>query len=349
MSATHRNGNGKGALDLAAMLRLRDGPQAELHRKAEQLRHATFGRKVFIRGVVEVSNYCRQNCNYCGMRRDNRDLSRYRLSLEQLLDVILNHRPSSITDINIQAGEDPIAVREVVIPLVREIRSRTDLGVSVCLGTLSSREYEQLREAGASYYIIKLETGDEEHYARMQAPGSLKKRVEAIRHLAASGWSVSSGMILGLPGQDLSCVVKTLSLLSELPLIGCSVSPFIAGEQTPYAKESTGDLGVALNAIALMRLARPDRIIPAVSAFNLVGKNGYAQALWAGANLATINLTPDEWRENYLLYKRDRFIMSERKVLDAIAETGGTPSEESLARFLSARATSSRTPDAVVA
>ncbi len=271
------------------------------------------------------------------MRRDNRTLDRYRLSLEQLLDVVLNHRPASITDINIQAGEDPVAVREVVIPLVREIRARTELGVSVCLGTLAHKEYARLLESGASYYIIKLETGDEAHYQEMQAPGTLKRRVEAIRHLSSTGWFVSSGMIVGLPGQTPMHIVKTLALLNDLPLVGSSVSPFISGEQTPYAGHPVGDIHGALNAIAIMRLARPDRIIPAVSAFNIVGRNGYTKALRAGANLATINLTPDEWRKNYLLYKRDRFIMSEQKVLDAIAGVGCSPAEGSLSKFLRAR------------
>ncbi len=294
-------------------------------------RERVFGLEVFVRGVVEVSNFCRQNCSYCGMRRDNRALERYRIEVDKLVELLVNQRPASITDINIQAGEDPVAVREIVLPLVRAIRAHTPLGVSVCLGTLSTREYEELHEAGASFYIIKLETGDAEHYREMHSPGrDLAKRLEAIRNLAATGWAVSSGLIAGLPGQTDAMLAATLDLLAGLPLAGNSVSPFIPGTETPLAHEAAAAPELTLNCVALMRLRNPERIIPAVSAMNLVGKGTYAQAIRAGANLATINLTPVEWRENYLLYTRDRFIMDEHRVLDAIGAAGCRPAARQL-------------------
>lgn len=301
-----------------------------LHARGSELRKTWFGDQIFVRGVVEVSNFCRENCKYCGMRRDNRSLERYRISLDQVLDTILNHRPDSITDINIQAGEDPIAVREIVLPLIREIRSQTDLGISVCLGTLSHSDYAQLREAGASYYIIKLETGDATHYGQVLAPGTLDERIEAIRHLAATGWNVSSGFIVGLPDQSMDHILKTMELLEELPLTGCSVSPFIPGQQTPYENAAYGDLDMTINALALMRIATPRRIIPAVSAMTFQDGLGYRHAIEAGANLATINLTPEDFRQNYRIYKKDRLIMTEAKVLEAIEQAGCRPSEERL-------------------
>ncbi|MBV9464321.1 MAG: radical SAM protein, partial [Verrucomicrobiae bacterium] len=285
----------------------RDG-LSDLRAAAGALRDRVFGRKVFIRGVLEVSNFCRQNCHYCGMRRDNRSLERYRMELDSLREIVFSHRPECVTDINLQAGEDPIAVRQIVLPLIREIREKTDLGVSVCLGTLSPAVYRELREAGAFYYIIKLETGDAAHYAQVQAPGCLEDRLEAIRHLAASGWSVSSGFIVGLPGQTAEHITGSLELIRELPLAGCSVSPFIPGEETPLRGSPCGDLELTLNCLAWMRLAGPDRVIPAVSAMSYVGENGYARALQAGANLATINLTPSDLRQNYLIYKKNRLI-----------------------------------------
>ena len=111
------------------------------------VRDEVFVRRVFVRGVVEVSSFCRQNCHYCAMRRDNGLLERYRLAADELADLIIHQRPAAITDIDIQAGEDPVAVREVVLPLVRELRRRTNLGITLCLGTLSSREHDQLHDA----------------------------------------------------------------------------------------------------------------------------------------------------------------------------------------------------------
>ncbi len=328
-SSTHPPG------EIARWLRLTGPAQEELHGRSEAARDAAGGREVFVRGVLEVSNFCRQNCSYCGMRRDNRTLDRYRIELDRLLDLIINHRPDSIADLNIQAGEDPIAVREIVLPLITELRRSTNLGFSVCLGTLSHREYASLKDAGAGFYILKLETGDAEHYRAMQSPGGdIEKRLAAIRHLAGEGWAVSSGLIAGLPGQSDAMIAATIELLASLPLAGWSVSPFIPGTETPLVHEPAASAELTLNALATMRILAPDRIIPAVSAMNLVGKGTYAQAIRAGANLATINLTPSQWRDNYLLYTRERFIMDEDRVLGAIAEAGCTPATRGLQDIL---------------
>ena len=293
-----------------------------------------FGRRIFVRGVVEVSSFCRQNCHYCAMRRDNRMLERYRLAANELAELIIHHRPAAITDIDIQAGEDPMAVREVVLPLVRELHRRTNLGITLCLGTLSPYEYDQLREAGGDYYVIKIESGNDDHYQSIGAPGTLAKRVTAICYLRRTGWKVSSGFIVGLPGQMPAHVEQTLDLLAKLPLAGCSVSPFVAGEQTPFVGAPNGSIEQTLDCLARMRVRAPHWIIPAVSAMQLVSEDGYVRAFKAGANLATINLTPRAVRADYPIYKRDRIIMDEERVLSAIAEAGCELSRVGIAEHL---------------
>ena len=311
-----------------------DGTQRVFHLRAAAARDAAFGRRVFVRGVVEVSNYCRQNCHYCAMRRDNRDLARYRLAADELTELIIHHRPASITDIDIQTGEDPVAVREVVLPLVRELRRHTNLGITLCLGTLSPREYDQLREVGSDYYVLKIETGDAQHYRSIEAPGTLAERIDAIRYLADTGWKVSSGLIVGLPGQTAAHLTQSLQLLTTLPLAGGSVSPFVAGEQTPFSGEPNGCIEQTLNCVAWMRLAAHHWFIPAVSAMRLVSADGYVRAFQAGANLATINFTPRNVRADYPIYKRDRVIMDEERVLSAIDQAGCQPSRVSIAEHL---------------
>lgn len=309
--------------------------QASLHDQARQARLERFGHSVFVRGVVEISNYCRENCHYCGMRRDNRTLSRFRADLDALADLLIHHRPASITDINIQAGEDPVAVREVAIPLIRLLRKETHLGISVCLGTLTQKMSSELLSAGATTYIIKFELSNPAQYEALQAPGSLEERLEHIRWLAAHGWRVSSGFISGLPGQSGEDSLNNIRTAVELPLIGCSVSPFVPGESTPLFESEGAGIDRTLNSMALLRILRPDWVIPAVSALNIVGPNsGYRRGLQTGANLCTINLTPDTVRDNYLLYKRDRFIMNEERILKAISDEGLTPSQQSLADHL---------------
>jgi len=311
---------------------------ATLEKSASALRDELFGREIFVRGVLEVSNFCRQNCKYCGMRRDNQGLHRFRVEMETLRDLVRHGIPDIVTDLNIQTGEDVVGDREIVLPLIETIREeKPNLGVSVCLGTLEFKFYDELKAAGASYYIIKMETGNRRHYQDVEAPGTFEKRLAAIRYLAETGWAVSSGFILGLPGQTEKDIEDSLALLAELPLAGASVSPFIAGEQTPFARHASGDFEKTIECIARLRLRNPDYIIPAVSALNLVDENGYVRALQAGANLTTINLTPAANREDYLLYKRGRFIMHEQRVRAAIAEAGCTISTVSVAETMRQR------------
>jgi biotin synthase len=312
--------------------------QERFHREAAGVAQAQFGKKVFVRAVVEVSNFCRQNCSYCGMRRENRELERFRADHEQLAEMILEHRPRSVTDLNIQAGEDPKAVREVVVPLIRALKRETNLGVSVCLGSLANDLYDEMQAAGASIYILKFESGDRELYEKMESPGTFDERLARIRYLASRGWSVSSGFIAGLPEQTPAQMLASFRVANELPLDGCSVSPFIPGDETPLAASGSADINVTLNSMAALRLMRPDWVIPAVSALNLAEPgSGYRRGLRTGANLVTINMTPAGMRDDYLLYKRERFIMTEEVILRAIEAEGLEPSEVGLAQYYAAR------------
>jgi biotin synthase len=318
----------------AGSLRARGESQEGLHQRALEAAQSRFGRNVFIRAVVEASNFCRENCVYCGMRRDNHSLDRFRARHDQLAELLVHQRPAAVTDVNIQTGEDPVAVREVVIPLIETLRRETPLGISVCLGTLNAALYDELQAAGASIYIIKFEVADETFYAQLKAPGTLKERTSHIRLLAERGWKVSSGFIAGLPGQRERDLLANFALARQLPLAGCSVSPFIPGESTPLAAAPTADIDLTLNCMALLRLMQPDWVIPAVSALNLAEPgSGYRRGLRTGANLVTINLTPSDLREDYLLYKRDRFIMTEECILSAIDAEGLAPSTQSLAEY----------------
>jgi len=321
-------------LATAADLTARDGHQAALHERALAATLARFDRRVFVRAVVEVSNFCRENCHYCGMRRDNRTLTRARARHDELAELLIHHRPKAVTDVNIQAGEDPVAAREVVLPLVRTLRRETSLGISVCLGTLDRQIYSELKVAGASVYILKFETADAHDYEQKEAPGSLSERLEHIHWLLAHGWNVSSGFIVGLAGHDVPKLLACCRMAGELPVQGCSVSPFVPGESTPLASAAPGDVETTLNCMAVLRLMRPEWVIPAVSALNLAQAGcGYRRGLRAGANMVTINLTPRNLQRDYVIYKRDRFIMDEERVLTAIAAEKLVPSAQSLAEF----------------
>ena len=225
-------------------------------------------------------------------------------------------------------------MREVVLPLIRTLRRETTLGISVCLGLLDAAAYRGLQEAGASIYILKFEMANPARYKELQAPRELKLRLANIRHLAEHGWRVSSGFIAGLPRETEEDLLGNFALARELPLDGCSVSPFIPGDETPLAGSPMADIEATLNCMAALRLMRPDWVIPSVSALNLAGPgSGYRRGLRTGANLVTINLTPEDIRGDYLLYRRDRVIMTEERILDAIAAEALVPSPQSLSDF----------------
>lgn len=315
-----------------SLLLARNGEQGDLHERAAAAARARFGNEVFVRAVVELSNFCRENCHYCGMRRSDRALNRYRAKADQLAELLLSHTPPSVTDINLQAGEDPVAVREVALPLIAALRRETDFGISVCLGTLDHALYEELHEAGASIYILKFETANPASYESLEAPGNQAERLDHIRWLAANGWNVSSGFICGLPDESPGDCLAALEQAGSLPLSGCSVSPFVPGELTPLGNRGGADIEMVLNAMATLRLMRPDWVIPAVSALNICQPGmGYRRGLRTGANLVTMNMTPSGMRENYVLYKRDRFIMDEERILKALEAEGLKPSRVGLA------------------
>jgi biotin synthase len=212
------------------------------------------------------------------------------------------------------------------------------LGSSVCLGILDEGLYQQLKEAGATLYIMKFEMAHPARYTKLEAPGNFEKRIAHIRHLAATGWNLSSGFIAGLPDQTEQELIANFQLAADLPLDGISVSPFIPGDETPLSTAPLSDINLTLNCMAALRLMRPDWVIPSISALNLADPgNGYRRGLRTGANLVTINMTPSEFRGDYLLYKRDRFIMTEERILTAIAAEGLTPSSQSLADFYLAK------------
>jgi biotin synthase len=184
---------------------------------------------------------------------------------------------------------------------------------------------------------LKFETGNPGLYSKLEAPGTFEERIGHIRRLSQDGWKVSSGFICGLPGEGNAELLDNFELAARLPLDGCSVSPFIPGDETPLAAAPAAAINLTLNCMAALRLTRPDLVIPAVSALNLAETNGYRRGLRTGANLVTINLTPAPFRGDYLLYKRDRFIMNEEEVLAAISAENLIPSQESLAGYYAAR------------
>ncbi|MCG8554037.1 MAG: radical SAM protein [Proteobacteria bacterium] len=295
--------------------------------KACQIRDKVLGRSVFLRGVIEFSNVCVRNCLYCGMRASNRDLRRYQMDAGSLVAAAQEIRADGLGIAMIQGGDDLAYDTGELARAVSEVR-RLGLTVLLCIGDRPLQHYELFRAAGAEQAIVKFETSNAELYKQMRPHNSLEDRLELIRGLAAMGYSVSSGCILGLPGSTTSDSIRDLELVKELPLFAASVSPFIPGPSTPLSGYASPPLDSVLDFIAGMRLENPDLLIPAVSALNALATNegrktlGLALGLQAGANVVTVNYTPNDARGDYIIYRTARSLVSLDMAIDA-ARTAG--------------------------
>jgi biotin synthase len=292
--------------ELKSMLFARGHEQIELFRKASSLRDELLGQKCFIRAVVEITNLCRVNCEYCEMRRDNRSLDRYTMEPHELMTIAKQVASENIPTIFIQGGEAP-QTTDIVIAALPEIKN-IGLSVILCLGNKTKDEYLRLREAGADGYILKVETSDAELHRRLRY-SNLSERLACVEALLGMGYHVGTGLICGLPGQTIDSIVDDLYYLGEYPFSMCSVSPFIPSTNTPLASAHPGDIALTLNIISILRLLHPTGMIPSVSALEKLEKDGQVRGLRAGANVVTVNFSPSQYRELYRIYTKDRFIV----------------------------------------
>jgi biotin synthase len=308
---------------LVYWLQVEGEQQRELMAAARAAREEIFGRKVVVRGLMEVTNLCRVNCEFCPMRRDNtRQNTIFELTEEQILEIAGQIRQAGINIVFVQAGEVK-RTTELVGAALPKIRARYDGPVEflLCLGNKSEAEYRYLKEQGATSYILKHETSDPELNRRMRhAP--LSERLECLRTLVRLGYRVGTGAIIGLPGQTMASLADDLLLAQEFRASMVSGSPFIPAPDTPLTAAPAGDVNTTLNYIALARLMNPSWLIPSVSALERRQNGGQLGGLDAGANVLTINFTPPTEREKYLIYGKDRYVVRSDHVNEIITAAG---------------------------
>ena len=295
---------------ITRMLRLRGPEQQDLFRAARAARDSVWGPVAVLRGVIELTNVCRVNCDYCPMRRDNVAANdRYVVTADEVVARAREIRDAGIDIVLLQGGETPtlLSMLEEAVPRIRELfDGRVEVLLNV--GNLRREQYARLREAGATSYILKHETSDPDLH-RLIRHESLAERLECFRTLQDLGFRVGTGLISSLPGQRLDSIVDDLLLVAELDADMCSVSPFIPAPNTPLAGAATGDPELALNVISTLRILYPHLLIPSVSALERAGGGGQARGLMAGANVMTVNFSAPGDQERYLIYGKDRFIV----------------------------------------
>ena len=274
---------------------------AELAREA---RRAVYGDEVFIRGLIELSSFCRNDCLYCGLRRSNRSAERYRLTPEAVLACCERGYDLGFRTFVLQGGEDPALTDERVCDLVRAIRAaHPDCAVTLSLGERSRDSYRALFDAGAERYLLRHETADPAHYARLHpAELTLEHRLACLRDLAEIGYQVGCGFMVGSPGQTASSLAEDLKLVERIRPAMCGIGPFVPHHATPFADAPAGSVGLTCYLLSLLRLIDPRLLLPATTALATLDPRGRELGMLAGANVVMPNLSPMEAREKYELY-----------------------------------------------
>lgn len=266
------------------------------------LRH--FGNRIFIRGLIEISNCCRNDCYYCGIRRGNRRVERYRLTHEEVMSCCRVGFDAGLRTFVLQGGEDPVWTDARIEALVADIRSHfPDCAITMSIGERSREVYERFFRAGANRYLLRHETYDAEHYARLHpADMSGHHRIECLHILKDIGFQTGTGIMVGSPGQTVDHLLQDVRFIERLQPQMIGIGPFLPHHDTPFAACKPGTIELTLRLLAIFRLMHPDALIPATTALATLAPDGRTRGILAGANVVMPNLSPPSQRNKYQLY-----------------------------------------------
>lgn len=276
----------------------------ELFALAVKARDIVYGRKVFLRALIEFSSYCRNNCLYCGLRAGNANAMRYRLSCEAILDACRKGHDLGFRSFVLQSGEDPYFTDEQMTGLISSIKSEfPDSALTISIGERSRESYALMRKAGADRYLLRHETADPVHYGILHPRSmSLDNRIRCLRNLKELGYQTGAGMMIGSPGWSFHALAEDMMLIQDLKPEMVGIGPFIPHHDTPFRDEGRGSVDLTLRVLALTRLLNPHVLLPSTTALGTADDNGQMRGLMAGANVIMPNLTPLSVRSKYMLY-----------------------------------------------
>jgi len=272
-----------------------------LLQKADQKREEVCGDEVHLRAIIEFSSYCRQNCHYCGLRKDNEKLRRYQLKKEEIIKTAQMAAELGYQTVVLQSGEDQYPAAEIA-EIIKGIKKTTGMAVTLSLGERDFAAYKLWREAGADRYLLKHETADQKLYEKYHPGMSFANRIESLKYLKTIGYQIGSGVIIGLPGQNVETLAEDLLLSQDLELDMIGSGPFIPHQETPLKESQRGTVEMTLKFTALSRLLLPLAHIPATTALGTIDAQGRQKALKAGANVVMPNVTDSSYREKYQIY-----------------------------------------------
>lgn len=275
-----------------------------LRKEAFALCRKYYGNKVYIRGLIEFTNYCKNNCYYCGIRRDNRNVRRYRLTEEEILSCCREGYALGYRTFVLQGGDDPYFTDERMTELIRRIKeNHPDCAITLSIGEREKESYRKFREAGADRYLLRHETADEAHYRSLHPQEmSLSHRMQCLYDLKELGYQVGAGFMVGSPGQTLVNIADDLLFLHRLQPEMVGIGPFIPHHDTRYAGEKAGSVDMTIFLLSVIRILLPKVLLPATTALGTMDPFGREKGLLAGANVVMPNLSPEKNRKDYSLY-----------------------------------------------
>lgn len=293
-----------------------------LYEKADRVRRKYYGTDVYIRGLIEISSFCRNDCLYCGIRRSNADALRYRLSREEILACCEQGYGLGFRTFVLQGGEDAYHTAEWVEKTVSTIKNRyPDCAVTLSLGERERRDYEIWHKAGADRYLLRHETASRPHYEKLHPPGqTFAGRMECLQNLKKIGYQTGCGFMVGSPFQKTEDLIMDMRFLQKFKPHMVGIGPFIPHHDTPFADCPAGSLERTLVMLALVRLTLPGALIPATTALGTIHPQGRELGLKAGANVVMPNLSPEAVRGQYSLY--DNELCTGEEAAERIADLG---------------------------
>ena len=283
--------------------------QEYLFKRAMERRYEYYGKDVYIRGLIEFTNYCKNNCYYCGIRCDNKNATRYRLNEEEILDCAKNGYELGFRTFVLQGGEDAYFTDERICSIVFALKQQyPDCAITLSIGEKSYESYKAFYKAGATRYLLRHETATQEHYSKLHPQNmSLKNRMECIKNLKRIGYQTGSGFMVGSPYQTLQNLVLDLRFLQEIEPDMIGIGPFLSHNDTPFASCENGSLKRCINLISILRLMFPYALIPSTTALGTIHPQGRVMGLMAGANVVMPNLSPSNVRKLYTLYNNKAY------------------------------------------
>ena len=275
-----------------------------LFERAQAVRTRHYGRSVYIRGLIEFTNYCKNDCFYCGIRKSNRNANRYRLTKEQILSCCEMGYALGFRTFVLQGGEDGSFTDDRLTDIISSIRTRwSDCAITLSIGERSYESYKQLYDAGANRFLLRHETYDDTHYGKLHPPAlSAARRKQCLFDLKKIGYQVGTGFMVGSPYQTFENLADDMLFLKELNPQMVGIGPFIPHHDTRFSHEPPGTLKLTLFLLGLIRLMIPKVLLPATTALGTISPQGRELGIRAGANVVMPNLSPTEVRKNYLLY-----------------------------------------------